>query len=571
MSIQQLSIELKTFVSQFNPASFAELIRIQFHLIGNRDSNVLAGLSSPMRQLYYLVGLNLSSQMNNIQDLEIQFEQEGWEKMKDLLIRIEQEYYNELFEKDSSISHDEWLRNRSVSIPYFVNYYNQGPLNYEEQEIDRIQKYFTPFDGYIREKLGLRVDELLSFYNHIDSLPNKFLEKKHLLRQIEPTWEQFAKQMIEKGITPDKWFGHMPQHLIELADSTFDIFRINNFELSQVEEIHGTEKANIFLSLFTCKRELRDFLYFTEENILTQYPIINREYGDFMCFEMKGLLHAIFNKLNHLCSTSESISDKYFANRGKELEGKVKRIFYKLFKGECTIYDSFYTDSEAENDLLVISNRIAFIIEIKASKRNVAMRSPEKSFQKIKSNFEQVISKAYDQSFRIKEKFLDKTPFSIYSDPRLRNKIAYIKTSNFYKAYTIIVTLDKYGNLQSDLSNLLDLWDDDEFPWCVSVDDLETFVLALKKMNMGKKDFVHFLNLRSKMHGSFVFNDEQAVTGGFLKGKINYKIVKNPMLKIVDENYAQIFDDIYQNEGLGFENEKYLELKRSKTNKKLTT
>lgn len=82
---------------------------------------------------------------------------------------------------------------------------------------------------------------------------------------------------------------------------------------------------------------------------------------------------------------------------------------------------------------------------------------------------------------------------------------------------------------------------------------------------MGKKksDLVNFLNLRQKMHGKLFSNDELEVCGGFLKGLLNHKVVDSDNNLMVTPDLSELFDHTYQRLGLGFENEKYLEMKTS--------
>lgn len=47
---------------------------------------------------------------------------------------------------------------------------------------------------------------------------------------------------------------------------------------------------------------------------------------------------------------------------------------------------------------------------------------------------------------------------------------------------------------------MLDLYDDDNYPWAVCVDDLEIFLLAMDKLKFSLSDFHRFLRLRSDLH-----------------------------------------------------------------------
>src|SRR5690606_86012 len=95
------------------------------------------------------------------------------------------------------------------------------------------------------------------------------------------------------------------------------------------------------------------------------------------------------------------------------------------------------------------------------------------------------------------------------------------------------------------------------------IDDLEVFLLQLKKSRKKKSDLIYFLNLRQQMHGKLITNDELDVCGAFLTNKINHKLVISNKTLALTPDLSEIFDKTYLKEGLGFKDEKYMEMKTS--------
>lgn len=89
-----------------------------------------------MRQLYYLAGLMMTEESDGTN--EIQFSEEDWQYIVEVLTQIENEYF-QLFmpEKPEEVT-EEWKKKVGVAMPTFLSYYNLGPLNYEEQLIEQI-------------------------------------------------------------------------------------------------------------------------------------------------------------------------------------------------------------------------------------------------------------------------------------------------------------------------------------------------------------------------------------------------------------------------------------------------
>ena len=55
-------------------------------------------------------------------------------------------------------------------MPSFLSYFNQGPLNYEEQSISWISELYTELDDIIDTKTGLKTIAFLNFYEDLDAL-----------------------------------------------------------------------------------------------------------------------------------------------------------------------------------------------------------------------------------------------------------------------------------------------------------------------------------------------------------------------------------------------------------------
>lgn len=57
--------------------------------------------------------------------------QRKWEQVVEQLNEIEREYEKLFFSYSPEEITDEWKQVRQVSMPSFLSYFNQGPLNYE--------------------------------------------------------------------------------------------------------------------------------------------------------------------------------------------------------------------------------------------------------------------------------------------------------------------------------------------------------------------------------------------------------------------------------------------------------
>ena len=557
IDLELKSKELKDLVSQFETPKFiGEISSMMQFISAENPTESLKGLSSPLRQLYYLAGLNLTSTVLPSTPLRPQFTQEEWDKMKELINEIENGYEQLFFPQTEDEVDEEWTMRRMIAMPTFLNYFNQGPLNYEEQVIERVIEYFTPFNSEIKTQFGIDINDFIKIYTYIDSLPNKFLDEK-INRKDGQSWEEFAQSMIEKGLRPEEWNDHMPSHFKELFQFMYDKGAMHRFTIQQLTEVFGAEKSNLFLNALVCSRSESPFLYYTEANILHSKPIFKVNDSEFQSIELKQIIHAIFNIFFEFCTANNSLKDKFYAVRGDKLEEKIENVIQKYFNNKATVYKSYYTTDGNEQDLLfLIDGSVALIVEAKASKRKEPRRDPDKAYPLILSNFDEVIQKGYDQAYRVKNKFLSKEILKLYSDQQLTKHIADINTKKYYHVFSIIVTLDRFGQIQTDLSELLEIWDNDEFPLSICIDDLEIFLLTLSKLKKNKSELVLFLHLREKLHQKLICSDELEICGGFINKKITYKTALQDKIIALTPDLSGVFDEHYHKGGIGFTNEK---------------
>ena len=191
------------------------------------------------------------------------------------------------------------------------------------------------------------------------------------------------------------------------------------------------------------------------------------------------------------------------------------------------------------------------------------MLDPIKAFEKIKSDFKKSIQYGYDQCKRVENKIDENNPFKIY-DFKSKRFIYEIIPSRITEYYSIVVTQFKYGSIQANLENLLVKEEVALYPWSVCVDDLEAFVLILKKLRKGlaANHFIEFLEHRESFHERLICSDELELCGYFMNDKENFiKYAHANEIFTTFPGMADMFDAEYRN-GLGFDNEIDIDIKK---------
>lgn len=563
MSLEAKSKELKNLVSAYPTDWFlGNLCQLMSFIANGTAQDQLGKLSSPLRQLYFLAGLHVTSLP---QESKTQYTEEEWDKFVELLNDIELEYSKLFFPEPDEKIDEEWKKVRGVAMPSFLSYFNQGPLNFEEQTINWIKDLFSQLDSTIQKETGLTTDNFLTFYDNLDNLVQKNFESHSLgTVPLRKDWNKYTNLRMAIPEEVPEEIRNIGKKKEALYISVADHGIMNRFYAEELASDNLTiGQVNKILSLLSCKREETDYLYYTSTkpgNPLYEKPIISLDNDMYQVFEVKQVLHAIEYLLESICSKEEKAKTAYIDKKGKLLENKIVELF-KLFLKGCEVHTGYYVDG-CEQDILILWEEYAFIIEAKGYKLREPLRDPNKAFVRIKDDFKGCIEYAYTQTRRVEEKFVNQEPLKICDkDGKVIKEIDTKKYEN--NDFSIIVNLKSFGQIQSDLSTLLKVNQEyGAYPWAVRFDDLETFLLTLIAKKKDPMFFINYLITREELHGKLICSDELEVCGGFISGVINDEMIEKNDKIVTMPDLANIFDEQYK-KGIGFKNEKHWKEKRS--------
>ena len=564
MSLEAKSQELKELVSIYDTGWFlGNLCQLMTCIANNAADDQLGKLSSPLRQLYFLGGLFATT--NPIEDYELQYTHEQWDKIVELLNDIEREYDKLFFPEEGEVIDENWKKVREVAMPSFLSYFNQGPLNYEEQTINWVNDLYSQLNDIIEPETGLKTEHFIEFYNSLDKLvQTNFQSHSTEGKPLRKDLDKYARLQVGTVENAPDFIKEMGEKKRPLYTFVADHGIINRFYAEElVSDKLTIDEVKAILSLLSCCRNNSDFLYYTSTkpgNPLYEKPIISLGEDMYQVFEVKQVIHAIESLLESLCTKTKENTTKYITKKGKLLEQKIIDLFGKFFKKDYEVFQSYYVDG-CEQDILILWKEYAFIIEAKGYKLREPLRDPNRAFVRIKDDFKDSVGYAYEQTNRVEKKFVDQVPLKIEDENG--NLIKEIDTKQYENGdFSIIVNLKSFGQIQTDLSTLLELKEDSAYPWVVRFDDLEVFLLTLIAKLKTPIDLVNFLTMREELHGRLFCSDELEICGGYITGALNDEVIDNESKIATTPDLANIFDEQYR-KGMGFKNEKLLKEKRS--------
>jgi hypothetical protein len=556
--LETLSLALKKDVGKYNPDLFIQIITTYIKgIAGDRYDRALYGLVSPLRQLLYLGNLNLTSSPDAVtKDI---LSDGDWSDIKNQLRSLDIIYdqdYGESYAIEASQT-DEQLKKRAISLSTYNAFFHQGPLKFEEQIIEKIERVFKDLSADIEKEVHITPFDFLAIYEQLDTLAFNKLNRPF---QKKRDGETLKLDQVKEDIRGGK-VSFLEGMRSIAQDDLNEIMPLSNpgsthlFDIAELYAVREKDKVDLFIKTFTSERiDNPKFLFFSNKSALLEKPIFKFASGKYIVIDYKLLLDAIYTYFHKTALNSVNDKNRIPKARNKYLEEKTTELFRDFLAPIKNVkYFANYYVNDSEHDLLVLFNKTALIIEAKAGNVREPFFDAEKGYDRIKKDFDNTIDYGYEQTFKIRQYFIDKEPMTIRDANH--NVVEVIETKYYKDVQAIIVTSDKFGHIQSDLNIMIELYEDDVFPWSVCIDDLEVFLLSLKKKNYSVNDFLLFLNLRRSLHGKLNTNDEGRILGHFLNHKNFFKMRNNNGIYQPAVTDDIIFDELYKRV-LGFKNEK---------------
>lgn len=559
MSLEDKISALKNKIAVYEVNEILKLIAGGLLQISMRnESPLLTGLYSPQRQLFYLASLRLSCKQEGD---KFQPTQEEWEEIKQLLTDIEMSYFYSIgFPKNGEVSKDE-IEKIKIALPTFMNYYFNGSLSYQEQQIEQIERIYKPFSKYIENELKVSLNDLIEFYYILNDQLNYNLNQAIHFFNPEK-WQEFTEDCIKKGFNdPKDWIELAPRQLklgMEFIQNAGNILLIKTIE--GIKSNFSKDKLNLIFDIFTAKlNHTNQNLYYTEEHQLSNYPFWKVGPDEYLVFYIRQYLEALNNKLKVTVKGEKEI--EYLESRDKFAEIKTTECLAKFFGDEANIYSNYgINDLKFEQDILVIYKSIAIIIEVKSGTYRAPMRDPFKAYNKIKSDFKSIIANGLIQTERVSKILLSNIELKLIAPNK--SVLGVINCDDIKRVYSLVLTKERFGHIQANLSEMIDNIEAYENPLSMCFEDFEVMLLSLIQTPSPIQNLISYLDSRPHYHGHLICGDEMELFGYFLDNREDY--YKNALAQetlVTQIDNTDPIEEIYSN-GMGFKNEVNIEKKK---------
>ena len=560
IDIRQKSLEIQNIISRYTKESFicffADFIR---HHPERGHFNFSQKMKSKLKDSLYLIVLRLSSPTDGEERLIFSEKvDENLNKVMDILLQINHFYLSDSSIEDLQEIKDE-RQQKVIHELVFKDYFLNGVLNYREQELNKVIRFYQPYGTKIKERLGIDFEILIGLcqYSEEDYFRKSIKSKSFAFKKEFARFAQVAPNRTISNNQNFTEFSNLPE---KIQDDLMDFYerphRCLIFTKEDYYEKFQKKDIDIFCELFSL--EMNDnytSLFYSQPNPLETKPIIRINSTEYLNVFQKQLPTALYNLLYVTLSTTQKEKEQLNLRKGKViLENQTREIFEKFFKKskDLQVFSNYYlNDNPEEKDLLIIADKYAFVIECKSSRNREPRRDRNQAFKKIKSDFNACIQKGYEQCYQVEQLILKSQKISI----RCKNSFQEIETSTIKDVFNIVVTSERFASIQTDLGFLLERNNEtDLYPWSVNIDDLEVFLKTIILVcNNPYRSFTEFLEYRELLNERLFTRDELDVCAMYLKNPFQFKkLCEGEDFIIPDPTLQNYFDNLYFQKRLKF-------------------
>ena len=499
------------------------------------------GLTSKTKQYAYLVSLVLNSQGHS--QLTTSDFIDICQKLNEL-----EDLYRSIHICDYDIQPDNFRSQRKsiiVQSCYACKHFNTELL-YKEQEIDRIERVFLPFNQSIQLHEGISLTDYLNFY--IDT--ERILDRKYqssiesIFSNNTPLSSNVMRFYNEKG------------ECVAIPNDVYKKLTIKPTEYELVDVSVASRLLKEFATYDKGNETPNELNYYcTYNNVIEDYPIIGINDDEYMIFDSNYLIVAIYHHLSRKSYIDNSSLSK---SKARAIESKVVELFRDCFP-EGTCYANYSIKPKGpEKDFIFISGSIAIIIECKSDKQSKYSKDMEKSFHVIEQDFKSSIQKGYNQAAEVAQFISGSDEVTFYKKDSNSVLGSIQHSSTITEIHIIVVTEERYSVLQNSLDWMLSNEIYQVPATSICIDDLETELLTFCRFEKPFEKLCDYLRLKEKVTNRILYVDELDLAAYYIQFREGIVEILNSNEEYrIDQSYANFFDVIYNNGGIGFKKELY--------------
>ncbi len=411
------------------------------------------------------------------------------------------------------------------------------------------------------------------FENKIGIGPQKsILILKEVMKIIEYKFQKYLKevQLFEKDQV-EKW-KKAKSHLNQLDIPEEEKREFKQLKLRDIKtSVRNYKILELAIGLPVSLLEINEVLKVTEdewnalidmigftsnkrkevENVLElrNWPLFVLSNKRFILADISNAFDVLWDRFEQIAKSDSNFFDRYQRQRSKWLQAKSYDYLKKIFPEDCILQNLIYKDPEkdedatAELDILISWGDILLIVELKSNQ--FRWESQIGDIGRLKTDLERNIGDSFSQAKRALL-YINKNEEPKFIEKDTQREFVFDKTK-YSRIYPLNISLHFLGGVanRKDILETLNIISDKQFPFSISISELELLVEATQKPEV----FLHYIERRLAIQYEkpLFISDELDLIGAYLSSRLILEDMKdaNQSNFIHFDGYSDIFMKLF--------------------------
>lgn len=354
---------------------------------------------------------------------------------------------------------------------------------------------YTPHQDWFKTNLGFTIDEAMLLVESCIEEYNARINRERIAAQ------DYAVRLVSKSDSADTdkflKFSIFYQRYYGRADeivgfSIGDFSRVSGLSRERCERILARLSQEFgyhnpkYLDVFTDAKSAR-----WDYNTLYERPFVR--HGERYWMFLTAIIHPVLMTTFYYDLMGDNSYRSTFERcRGEWLEQKTADCLKSVFAHSEVFLNPYYENGNEMADVLVLYDHKALVVQCK-SKGLTFEASRGRDFNQLKGSLEKSVQSAFVQGDRARQ-FLLANPRTTLHFKNSNLRCA-IDTRQINRIHLVVVTaapLQFLATRWASINSELDLFPDGDYPWCLSITDLEVLCEVLPN----PVRFLHYVKRR---------------------------------------------------------------------------
>ena len=433
---------------------------------------------------------------------------------------------------------------------------------FPEQTARKIKEIQGQFNGWFSNVSHITPNRAQSILWAIirrqeDALNIRLAEIREGLRTAADLWSQTNESTAYKHhlvdddlLEPDKVAEPTCEHAImtSVMTAASGSIPVGIEDISELEPPVTSQEWDGLINLIGLTTQTRNCM--SEPVDVRQRPLFVLPDKRLILADITNALDALWDAFDAKAKADPAFyGTKYQPHKSKWLENSAVECLSRIFPPEAVYQDLRYPDpdkndgSETQLDAAVVWGPFLILLEAKA--KQFRLESQLGDVGRLRSDLKANIEDAFGQARRA-AKYINSTLIPEFKESATGRSLT-VQKNQVIRTYLITVSLHHLAGLATRLSQLQDLglFQDDEFPFSISIADLETILQFCDSPDV----FLHYVEKRLKTQDDDInlLADELDMFGAYLQTRLQpsrlwEKDDAKPTAVLLS-SYSQQFDD----------------------------